>query len=118
MDDEDIVADIAEQMLSCLGYKVTLAAKGEEAIELYRQAHENGDGFDVVIMDLNIPNGMGGEQAVKEVLGIDTNARVIVSTGYSSDPIVTEFGDYGFCGCITKPFDLKALQNAMDLALS
>lgn len=117
MDDEEIVADIAKQMLVYLGYEVTSVENGEEAVSEYRKAHELGESYSLVIMDLNIPNGMGGMEAVKQVLDIDENARVLVSTGYSSDSIMNDYGAYGFSGCIAKPFDLKGLQEAVQAAI-
>jgi len=117
MDDEDIVADIAKQMLEYLGYEVSLAVNGEEAIELYTSALNEGNLFSLVIMDLNIPNGMGGFDAVKHIIEIDNKAKVMVSTGYSSDPIMQDYSKYGFCGCIAKPFDLKGLEDAVLAAL-
>lgn len=117
MDDEEIVADIAEQMLSFLGYRAVVVANGEEAVRLFRQAHEQGDPFNLVILDLNVPQGMGGKEAVGHILETDGDARVLVSSGYSSDIIMQEFSTYGFCGCIAKPFDLKGLEDALDKAL-
>jgi len=117
MDDEEIVADIAEQMLSYLGYEAVVVGSGEEAVRLFRQAHERGDPFDLVILDLNVPRGMGGKEAVGHILETDADAKVLVSSGYSSDIIMQEFSTYGFSGCIAKPFDLKGLQDALDKAL-
>ncbi len=117
MDDEEIVADIAQQMLKYLGYDAIVAGNGEDAVKLYREAYELEDPFDLVIMDLNVPQGMGGMEAVKHVLKVDSTAKVMVSSGYSSDPIMHEYGNYGFCGCIAKPFDLKGLQEAVQAAM-
>ncbi len=112
MDDEDIVADIAKQMLEYMGYDVAIASTGEDAISMYREA-QNSDPFSLVIMDMNIPGGMGGMEAVSHVLEIDEHARVLISTGYASDAIVNEYATHGFCGCIAKPFDMKGLQEAV-----
>jgi two-component system cell cycle sensor histidine kinase/response regulator CckA len=117
MDDEEIVGDITRQMLMYLGYDVIVVADGKEAIQLYRDAFEEGKTFHAVIMDLNIPNGMGGREAVKEVMQIDADARILVASGYSSDPIIKEYHKYGFCGSIAKPFDLKELQDSIQSAL-
>ena len=117
MDDEDIVAEIAKQMLNFLGYEVSVVENGEQAVTLYRQAHETGSPFSLVIMDLNIPQGMGGIEAVKQVLDIDKAAKVIVSSGYSSDPIMVDYAEYGFIGCIAKPFDLEGLKSAISAAM-
>lgn len=117
MDDEELVGDITKQMLTHLGYNVSVVEEGREAVRLYREAFEKGKAYHVVIMDLNIPQGMGGKEAVKEVKQIDADARILVSSGYSNDPIMTEYQKYGFCGCIAKPFDLKELQNSIQSAL-
>jgi len=117
MDDEEIVADIAKQMLEYLGYEVCVVENGEEAIEEYRESHSGGMPYSLVIMDLNIPGGMGGMEAVKGVLDVDESAKVIVATGFSTDPIVNDYKDYGFSGCIAKPFDLKGLQDVVNHVL-
>ncbi len=110
MDDEEIVADIARQMLAYLGYNVVVVENGEQAIKDYRQAYENSEPYALVILDLNIPGGMGGMEAVQHILEIDATAKVLVSSGYPNDPIMEEYDKYGFCGCIAKPFDLKGLE--------
>ncbi len=117
MDDEDIVADIAEQMLSFLGYEVSIVENGEDAIEYYRKAYDAGQPYALVIMDLNIPKGMGGIEAVKHLLEIDQKAKVLVSSGYTSDPIMVEYQQHGFTGCIAKPFDLNGLKSAIQAAI-
>ena len=117
MDDEEIVADIAQQMLNYLGYDAHIVAAGEEAVKDYKEAFEAGNPYTFVIMDLNIPQGMGGIEAVKHILEIDRNARVIVSSGYSGDPIMQQYSQYGFAGSIGKPFDIKGLQDVIQTAL-
>ncbi len=110
MDDEEIVADIAQQMLEYLGYESSVVQTGEEAVADYREAYEAGEPYSLVIMDLNIPQGMGGIEAVKHILDIDNNARVVVSSGYSGDSIMREYENYGFVGSIGKPFDIQGLK--------
>lgn len=117
MDDEEIVADIAQQMLKYLGYDAHIAEGGEQAVRDYKEAFEAGNPYALVIMDLNIPQGMGGIEAVKHILEIDTNARVVVSSGYSGDPIMQEYSKYGFVASIGKPFDIKGLQAVIQTAL-
>ena len=113
MDDEKIVRDIAGKMLSHLGYDVAVTREGMEAIDLYKKAKEAGKPFDVVIMDLTIQGGMGGKEAIKELLGIDPEAKVIVSSGYSNDPIMADFKEYGFKGVVAKPYKLKELSEVV-----
>ncbi len=117
MDDEEIVADIAQQMLMYLGYDAHVVEAGEQAVKDYKEAFEAGNPYALVIMDLNIPQGMGGIEAVQHILKIDKNARVVVSSGYSGDPIMQEYGEYGFVASIGKPFDIKGLQAVIQTAL-
>jgi CheY-like chemotaxis protein len=101
-------------MLSFLGYDVELACDGAEAIDLYGRAMGSDAPFDAVIMDLTIPGGMGGKDAVSEILAVDPEAKVIVSSGYSNDPIMAHYKEYGFSAAIAKPFDLQSLKNIVE----
>jgi DNA-binding NtrC family response regulator len=113
MDDEEMVGDIACQMLEFMGYAAAWVVNGVEAVREYRAQMEAGQGFAAVIMDLTVPGGMGGKEAVAEILAIDPQAKVFVSSGYSSDPIMIHYQDYGFVGAIAKPFDLAAMQELL-----
>ena len=113
MDDEKMVRNVARSMLIQLGHEVEVAEHGEEAICLYRNAAAAGAKFDLVIMDLTIQGGMGGKDAVQGILNLDPEARVIVSSGYSSDPIMAKFEDFGFCAAIAKPYRLQELEKAI-----
>lgn len=114
MDDEDMVGEIACQMMIHLGYEATHVKDGKAAVQEYSRRLSAGAPYDVVIMDLTIPGGMGGKEAVKEILAADPKARVLVSSGYSTDPIMTNYGDYGFVGVINKPFDLASIKETLD----
>ncbi len=116
MDDEEMVRSIVQAMLVQLGHEVDLAEDGQQAITSYQAAVKSGRPFDLVIMDLTIPGGMGGKEAVREILNIDPNAKVIVSSGYSNDPIMASFKDFGFCYAIAKPYQLKELSEIIDQA--
>lgn len=109
MDDDEMVRKVAQSMLAALGCEVVISSNGTEAVELYRDALRLNNAIDLVIMDLTIPGGMGGKDAVQEILKIDPDAKVVVSSGYSNDPIMANFKEYGFCGSIVKPYQLKEL---------
>ena len=109
IDDEEIIRRPAKEMLNRMGYEVELAADGAEGIELYKNARDSGRPFQAVIMDLTIPGGMGGEQAIRELVEIDPHAKVIVSSGYSNDPLMSNFREYGFSGVVQKPYTIEDL---------
>ena len=110
MDDEKMVRDVSAGMLERCGYTVDFAVNGKEAMEKYISAHKSGNPFDIVIMDLTIPGGMGGKEAVNKLLAIDSEAKVIVSSGYSTDPVMANYIEYGFKGRLVKPFQMKTLK--------
>lgn len=114
MDDEDMVGEIACQMLKYLGYDAVHVFDGQAAIDAFQLQKDRGRPFDAVIMDLTIPGGMGGREAVTEILEIDTAAQVFVSSGYSYDPAMVNCKEYGFTGAIVKPFDLAAIQGLFE----
>jgi CheY-like chemotaxis protein len=109
MDDQAVVRKAVESMLRLIGYQVVLAADGEEMIELYRKARQSGDPFDAVILDLTVPGGTGGREAVRKLLQIDPDAKAIASSGYSNDPVLAGFRIYGFSGVISKPYSIEQL---------
>jgi CheY-like chemotaxis protein len=109
MDDEEMVRNILQEMLCRTGHEVLLAKDGIEAVQAYREAMENGASIDLIIMDLTIPGGIGGKEAVQKILAINPEAKVVVSSGYSNDPVMANFKDYGFCSAIAKPYQLSEL---------
>jgi PAS domain S-box-containing protein len=113
LDDEEVVRTAARNLLETLGCTVDEAEDGEEAIAMYRKAFMAGDRYDAVIMDLTIPGGMGGERAVREVLSMDSNARVIVSSGYAGNSIMASFARFGFRGVLSKPYTLSELSDVL-----
>jgi PAS domain S-box-containing protein len=117
MDDEEPVRKTASRMLRLLGYETELARDGDEALALYAEAREQRRPFDAVIMDLTIPGGMGGREALKRLLAVDPEARVIVSSGYSNDPVMAECAAHGFRCVMTKPYGIEQLGSALAEAI-
>ena len=109
MDDEELIRTVISKILSRSGFLCDLAQNGDEAVDKFRKATMAQAPFDVVIMDLTVPGGKGGVQAVKDVLEIDPQAKVIVASGYSSDPVMDNFAAFGFCAAIVKPFKSQEL---------
>jgi CheY-like chemotaxis protein len=109
IDDDAQIREIAVNVLKTLGYKAYSANDGETAIELYQQAMDANQSFDAVILDLTIPYGMGGKETIIELKKIDPNVKAIISSGYSSDPVILEYKKYGFSGAINKPYRIEEL---------
>src|SRR5438874_1645824 len=109
VDDEEAIRTLVEFTLSHLGYKVCPAATALEGVELYRQKLQAGERFDCVILDLTLPGGIGGRDALKLLLEIDPSVNVIVSSGYAMDATMSHYQDFGFRGVITKPYEAAEL---------
>lgn len=115
MDDDEMVAEVAQEMLQSLGYITETTPSGETAIERFRAAEDRGEPFDVVILDLTVAGGMGGAEAVGHIRAIRTDVTVYVTSGYTDDSVLAHFRDYGFNGVLPKPFgvaDLRRVLNA------
>lgn len=113
MDDERSVLNVLTKMLEKLGYDVISAMDGEEAVRLYSQAAEQGKSISAVILDLTVPGGVGGQQAITQLLAINPQVKGIVSSGYSNDPVMANYRDYGFQAVVPKPYRLDTLTAAL-----
>jgi len=109
MDDEVLVRDTAREMLECTGFDVEVANDGEEALTIYQKALRDGLPFHAIILDLIVPGGLGGRETVTEILKLNSQAKVIISSGNIEDEIVNNFSTYGFSAAINKPYDLFEL---------
>lgn len=118
MDDEKPVCDLVRAMLEYLGYSVTTCSNGEEAIELYCKAKDAGSPFITVIMDLIISDGMGGEEAAQQILRINPDAKLIVSSGYSNDTVLADYKKHGFKALLLKPYKLADMAHVLSSILS
>ncbi len=113
MDDDPVVRDVLDSMLSVLDFKVEFAPDGAAAIERYRSALDSDEAFDMVILDLTVPGGMGGKEAAEKLLEIDADVRAIASSGYSTDAVMSDFRSFGFVGAIAKPYNVDALEQLL-----
>ncbi len=114
VDDEELVRDVAEEMLTEMGHEVLLAKDGMEAVQAYQASIDRAAPIDLLIMDLTIPGGMGGTVAMQKILAIDADAKAIVSSGYSNDPVLAHYKDYGFSAAIIKPYELLELRREVN----
>jgi PAS domain S-box-containing protein len=118
MDDEAMIRKLAGELLSYLGYEVDFALDGTEAVKHYKQAMDSKKPFDAVILDLTVKGGMGGREAIQELVKIDPHVTGIVSSGYCNDPEITDFGKYGFSGVVTKPYTMGELGEKLNQVIS
>jgi PAS domain S-box-containing protein len=113
MDDEEFVRKVATDLIQYLGYTVEIAYEGRMALDIYKKSLEEGEKFAAVIMDLTIPGGMGGKEAILELKKLDPDVKTIVSSGYANDPILAHFQDYGFDGMVPKPYKIEELAETL-----
>jgi CheY-like chemotaxis protein len=113
MDDERVVRSTAAGMLETLGYEVLAAADGAEAVALYEAERRAGRPIAAVLMDLTVPGGMGGVEALRRLRVIDPAVRAVATSGYSNDPVMAAHGAYGFSGVLPKPYTLDDLARAI-----
>lgn len=107
MDDQEQILFMLRKIMDKLGYEAVCTKDGQEAIEKYKQARNSEDDFDLVILDLTVPKGLGGADTMMELKKIDPNVRAIVSSGYSNDPVMANYRDHGFCAVMPKPYSIK-----------
>ncbi len=109
MDDEEMILKSTSKLLQDIGYTVETAKDGAKTIELFRKAKQRKQPFDVVVLDLIVPGSMSGEHTIKEIMKIDAKVKAIVSSGYSTDPVIANYKKYGFAGAISKPYRFEEM---------
>ncbi|NLW56313.1 MAG: response regulator, partial [Firmicutes bacterium] len=117
MDDQPMIRNSLREFLESCGHSVAVAKDGWEAVKLFKNNCESSTPFDLVILDLTIPGGMGGKEAGQYILALDPSAKVIVFSGYSDDPVLADHRKYGFYDTITKPFRFEDLSVKIENAL-
>ncbi|MBN1335722.1 MAG: response regulator [Deltaproteobacteria bacterium] len=118
MDDEPTVREVLEGMLDHLGFRAVLAADGDAALQAWRTAHEEGQPFHVVLLDLTVRGGMGGVETLDRLRAIDPSVRAVAVSGYSDDPVMSIYSDHGFAGVLPKPFRMKDLDRVLGEVLA
>ncbi|OCC16056.1 PAS sensor protein [Dissulfuribacter thermophilus] len=118
VDDDEMIRYVAKDMIEYLGHHVEVAETCEEAINKYKISLEQDSLFDCVIIDLTLPGEIGGLKIKDEILKLNSNAKLIVSSGYASNPIMSQHKKYGFFAVLTKPYRLTDLDNVIRAAIS
>ncbi|MHB8391559.1 MAG: hybrid sensor histidine kinase/response regulator [Acidobacteriaceae bacterium] len=113
MDDEEQVRAIAERLLMYFGYQVSLAKDGTEALSLYQDAYRAHTPFSAVILDITVPAGMSGVECMRKLQEFDPDVKVIISSGYATDPIMHDFKQYGFKDVVMKPYEVEEMSATM-----
>ncbi len=117
MDDEQFICDLACSILKRYGYHAKAVNDGAAAVAEYARARTAGEPYAVVILDLTIPGGMGGRQAMEELLKLDPTVKAIVSSGYSNDLVLSNYQAHGFRGMVSKPYDVADFAHAVERVL-
>ena len=117
MDDEFNIRTAVGSLLQSYGYEIVLAGDGQETIDTFTRACQEGRPFDVVVLDLTIPGGMGGLEVIDHLRRIDPEIKAIVSSGYADDPIMAEYKKYGFSGVVSKPYKIDELLQVLQQVL-
>ena len=118
MDDEELVRLFAEKMLDKLGYAVETVREGEAALRRYKEAKESGQPFSLVILDISVDKGLDGKETIQALREYDPEVTAVVSSGYTTDPVMADYEAFGFQGRISKPFELDEIIEVLQSQIS
>jgi CheY-like chemotaxis protein len=114
MDDEQVILEVTQEVLNFLGYEVEFAREGVAALEIFSKERLAGRPFDLVILDLSVPEGMGGPETFKKLHALDPSVRVIVSSGYTSEPMMMDPKKFGLAGALAKPYRIAEIKTLLE----
>ncbi len=118
MDDEETIREFGTRVLQRAGYEVTAVADGAAALQAFQEARQAGRPYALAILDLTVPGGMGGREAIERMRQTDPGMRAIVSSGYSNDPVMAHYREHGFSAVVPKPYDIEQLLDAVRQVLA
>lgn len=118
MDDDAAVSEVASDMLQSLGYTTTTACHGQEAIDRVAAAEAEGSPYDLVILDLTVPGGMGGKETVPHLRALNPDLAIVVTSGYADNGVLSDYTKYGFDGVLPKPFSIADLNVTIEHTLT
>lgn len=105
LEDDTLVRGLIVRNLQSQNYEVVETADGNDTVRAYQQAMQEGRPFHLVVLDLSIPNGMGGLRTMEKLRAMDPGILAIVSSGYSDDPVMAQPAAYGFAAVLPKPYE-------------
>jgi CheY-like chemotaxis protein len=114
MDDEQVILEVTNEVLRFLGYEVMFARDGAAAITLYTQEKTKGAPFDLIILDLSVPEGMGGKETFEKLHALDPSAKIVISSGFTNDPMLTDYKSFGLSGVLAKPYRITEIKTLLE----
>jgi two-component system cell cycle sensor histidine kinase/response regulator CckA len=117
LDDNDILRKATAMFLGKVGFEVESADDGRDAVDRFQEAGRAGTPFDLVILDLSVPGGMGGEETLRRLQEFDPDVKAIVTSGYPDSPVMVDYESYGFTGVMVKPYSIQDLNSTLQSVL-
>jgi CheY-like chemotaxis protein len=117
MDDEEAIRLAVAALLQRLGIEAVVVNDGAQVLREYAAANAAGRPYNLVILDLTVPGGMGGRETMEQLLRMDPQVRALVSSGYSNDPVLAHYRAHGFLGMVPKPCNIEELAQIIHAAL-
>jgi CheY-like chemotaxis protein len=118
IDDDICVIKTIEKMLTFLHFEYDSVKKGEDGVVLYKKSLKEKRPYDVIITDLTIPGGIGGVDIIKKLKNLNPDVKCIVSSGYSNNPIMSNYKKYGFCEVMNKPYTVEELSRILNKVIN